>query len=225
AAAVAHRRRAAGPTEVWVCRAVTGLLGRDRRPPRHGHSPRRYRADLLERFRLDPTVRMRAASHGNRQKVLLVAAFASRAELLLLDEPTTGLDPLMAQVFRECVREAKQRGQTVLLSSHVLAEVEAVCDRVSMLRAGRLLEIGSLDRLRAMASVHVRIVVAGAVPDLRQIAGVQRLHVDGHVVECDLTGSMAPLLSALAGCTVLELRTHEPSLEELFLAEYGADRP
>ena len=121
----------------------------------HGSVDVGYRDDLVERFELVPDKKIHAYSHGNRQKVLLIAALASRAELLLLDEPTSGLDPLMEQVFRECVAEASARGQTVLLSSHILSEVEAVCDRVTMLRAGQIIEIGQLDVLRGLAALRV----------------------------------------------------------------------
>jgi ABC-2 type transport system ATP-binding protein len=164
---------------------------------------------------------VRAYSRGNRQKIVLVAAFATRADLLLLDEPTTGLDPLMEQVFRECVREAAARGQTALLSSHILSEVEAVCDRVAMLRNGRIIEIGHLDVLRGLAALQVRATVRGPVPDVRALAGVRDVVVDGHHVECRVTGSMEPLLATLATAGVEHLTTREPSLEELFVSQYG----
>src|SRR5204863_9886988 len=121
----------------------------------HGSVDATYRDELVGRFELVPDKKIRAYSHGNRQKVLLIAAFASRADLLLLDEPTSGLDPLMERVFQACVREARDRGQTVLLSSHILSEVDAVCDRVAMLRGGRIIETGRLDVLRGLAALHV----------------------------------------------------------------------
>ena len=129
-------------------------------------------------------------SHGNRQKVLLIAAFASRAELLVFDEPTTGLDPLMEQVFRACVLEARDRGQTVFLSSHILSEVDAVCDRVAMLHAGRIIETGDLQSIRRAASVRVQATFTGAVPDLSGVEGVAEVAVADHTIECDVTGSM-----------------------------------
>jgi len=165
--------------------------------------------------------KIRAYSHGNRQKVLLIAAFASRADVLLLDEPTTGLDPLMEQVFRACVREAGERGQTVLLSSHILSEVEAVCDRVAMLQAGRIIETGRLDVLRGLAAVRVRAELDGRSPDLTAIPGVSNVVVDGPTIECDVSGVMEPLLRVLADVGVRHMTTREPSLEELFMSRYG----
>src|SRR5262249_22060658 len=161
-------------------------------------------------------------SHGNRQKVLLVAAFATRAELLLLDEPTTGLDPLMEQVFRDCVRNARERGQTVLLSSHTLSEVEALCDRVAMLRAGRAIETGTLHVLRGLAAQRVHARLRSPAPDLSRLPGVANVEVDGLDVRCDVTGPMDALMSALATAGVEHLTTREPSLEELFVDRYGA---
>src|SRR6476659_1654609 len=150
-----HRRLAYVPSEANLWPSLTGaevlrFLGN-----LHGPVDAGYRDDLVQRFELTLDKKIRAYSHGNRQKVLLIAAFASRADLLLLDEPTTGLDPLMEQVFRECVLEARERGQTVMLSSHILSEVEAVCDRVTMLRNGRLIESGRLDVLRGIATTHL----------------------------------------------------------------------
>ena len=153
----------------------------------------------------------------------LIAAFASRADLLLLDEPTTGLDPLMEQVFRACVREARNRGQTVFLSSHILSEVEALCDRVAMLRAGRLIETGHLDALRGLSSIHVHADMAGQVPDVTVIPGVGNVVVGDSTLECDVSGSMEQLIHVLAAAGVTHLITTEPSLEELFVARYGVD--
>ena len=186
----------------------------------HGSVDAAYRDELVGRFELVLDKKIRAYSHGNRQKVLLIAAFASRADLLLLDEPTTGLDPLMEQVFRACVREARDRGQTVLLSSHILSEVEAVCDRVAMLApAGSSRR--SLDVLRGLAALRVHAELDGPPPDLSAIPGVTNVVVDGHTVECDVAGSMEPLLRALADAGVHHMTTREPSLEELFMSHYG----
>ena len=181
--------------------------------------PRRARRALRARR---STRRSAPYSHGNRQKVLLIAAFASRADLLLLDEPTTGLDPLMEQVFRTCVREARDRGQTVLLSSHILSEVEAVCDRVAMLRA----RPDHRDRRARRAPRPRRAARPRRARRRRRrtspaIAGVSNVVVDGHTVECDVTGSMEPLLPALADAGVAHMTTREPSLEELFMSHYG----
>jgi len=216
-----HRRVAYVPSEANLWPTLTGAEALQFLAAIHGTVDASYRDELVERFALEPDKKIRAYSHGNRQKVLLIAALASRAELLLLDEPTTGLDPLMEQEFRTCVREARDRGQTVLLSSHVLSEVEAVCDRVAMLHAGRIIESGHLDVLRGLAALRVRAELDGAMPDLSRVAGVSDVVVDGSTLECDVTGSMEPLLAVLARAGVSRMTTREPTLEELFLARYG----
>jgi ABC-2 type transport system ATP-binding protein len=216
-----HRRLAYVPSESELWPSLTGAEVLEFLGNIHGSVDRAYRDELVQRFELAPDKKIRAYSHGNKQKVLLIAALASRADLLLLDEPTTGLDPLMEQVFRTCVREAHDRGQTVLLSSHVLSEVEAVCDRVAMLRAGRIIETGRLDVLRGLAALHVAAELDGPPPDLSRLEGVSNVSVDGANVECDVTGSMEPLVQALAAVGVRRMTTREPSLEELFVARYG----
>ena len=216
-----HRRAAYVPSESTLWPSLTGEETLRFLANVHGSNDAAYRDELVDRFDLDVGKKIRAYSHGNRQKVLLVAALATRADLLLLDEPTTGLDPLMEQVFRACVREARDRGQTVLLSSHVLSEVEAVCDRVAMLRAGRLIESGRLEVLRGLASVHVHAVLDEPPPDLAAVEGVSNLVVDGSTVECDVAGRVEPLLRVLADVGVQHLTTREPSLEELFVSHYG----
>lgn len=225
-----HRRLAYVPSVADLWPSLTGeetlrLLGN-----LHGSVDVAYRSQLVERFELDVDKKNRAYSHGNKQKVVLVAAFASRAELLLLDEPTTGLDPLMEQQFRTCVAEAKGRGQTVLLSSHILSEVEATCDSVAMLRAGRLVDVGRLDTLRGMAAAQVHAHVRREPADLGALAGVGGVKVlrsegagGGFDVECDVTGDIGPLVSALSAAGVERLSTREPSLEELFVNRYGTD--
>jgi ABC-2 type transport system ATP-binding protein len=210
------------PSQADLWPTLTGeetlhLLGR-----LHGSVDEAARDRLIERFQLDPDKRNRAYSHGNRQKVLLVAAFASRAEVVLLDEPTSGLDPLMEQVFRECVREVREDGRTVFLSSHILSEVEATCDRVAMLRGGRIIETGRLEELRGIAALQVEVRFDGPVPDLSAVQGVQDVTVHGATVTCRVTGDVQPLLAALAAASVQHLVTREPSLEELFVSRYGA---
>ncbi len=192
-----HQRLAHVPSEANLWPSLTGAEVLQFLGNVHGYVDVAYRNELIERFDLVPDKKIRAYSHGNRQKVLLIAAFASRAELLLLDEPTTGLDPLMEQVFRACVREASDRGQTVLLSSHVLSEVEAVCDRVGMLRSGRIIESGRLEVLRGLAAVHVHAELDSVPPDLSSVDEVSNLVVDGTVIDCDVRGSMERLLRAL----------------------------
>jgi ABC-2 type transport system ATP-binding protein len=186
----------------------------------HGSVDEPYRTELIERFQLEADKKVRAYSDGNRQKVLLVAALATRADLLLLDEPTRGLDPLMERVFQECVREAHDRGQTVFLSSHILSEVDAVCDRVAMLRNGRVIETGDLEALRGLAAVKVEADLLGDAPDVSHLDGVDQVEVDGRTLRCHVTGPMGPLLTALAQVGVERLMTREPSLEELFMAHY-----
>jgi ABC-2 type transport system ATP-binding protein len=218
----AHRRLAYVPGEASLWPSLTGgetlhLLGRVQ-----GGVDSAYRDELIERFDLDPTKRVRAYSKGNRQKVLLVAGLMSRADLLVLDEPTNGLDPLMEQAFRLSIAEARGRGQTVFLSSHILSEVEALCDRVGILRAGRLVDIGTLSELRHLASVSVEATFEGCPPDLSPVPGVSAVRVEGHTVRCQVAGSVEPLVQALAASGVRQLLSREPSLEELFLAHYGA---
>ena len=187
----------------------------------HGAVDETYRDELSDRFELEVDKKVRAYSRGNRQKVPLVAAFASRADLLVLDEPTTGLDPLMEQVFQKCVGEARDRGQTVFLSSHILSEVDAVCDRVAMLRKGRIIETGDLDVLRGLAAIRVEADLAAMVPDVDHIEGVHHVAWDGLTLRCDVAGPIGPLLKVLTDAGVERLTTHEPSLEELFMARYG----
>ncbi len=219
----AHRRVAFVPGEADLWPKLTGmetlhLLGRV-----NGRVDEIYRDELIERFELDPSKKVRAYSKGNRQKVILIAALMTRADLLILDEPTSGLDPLMEQAFRGCVGQAKQRGQTVFLSSHILSEVEALCDRVAILRSGRLEELGSLHELRHLAAFSVNATFAGPLPDLSTVPGVSHVVTDGHSVHLDLRGSIRPLIRELANTDVTGLQSREPSLEELFLSHYGAD--
>jgi ABC-2 type transport system ATP-binding protein len=217
----AHTHLSFVPGEANLWPSLTGaetlhLLGRVQ-----GQVDATYRDELIERFELDPAKKVRAYSKGNRQKVLLIAGLMARAELLLLDEPTSGLDPLMEQTFRDCIAEARHRGQTVFLSSHILSEVEAVCDRVAILRAGRLVEAGTLSEMRHLSAVRVEAEMDGPVPNLSPVAGVSSIEVDAHRVRCHVTGSIGPLLEALAHSRVTRLISREPSLEELFLAHYG----
>lgn len=216
-----HRRVAAVPGEVALWPSLTGEETLNLLSTVHGFVDDAYRSELLDRFELDPTRKVRTYSKGNRQKVILIAALASRADLLLFDEPTSGLDPLMEQVFRSCVAEATNRGQTIFLSSHILSEVEALCQRVGILRAGKLVDVGELAQMRHLAAVHVEMNLSGDVPDLSTVSGVSGLEVLGPVVRCQVTGSMAPLLAALEGVAVESLLSREPSLEELFLNLYG----
>ena len=183
-----------------------------------------YRDELVKRFALDPSKPARAYSTGNRQKVALIAAFATRAPLLVLDEPTSGLDPLMEREFRVAVRQARDRGQTVFLSSHQLAEVEAVCDRVAILRAGRLADVSTISDLRGLRRSEVTISYLGLAPDLSVVPGVEAIEPAGERrLRFTLTGEPAPALRALAATEVTSLTMREPSLEEIFLDYYGTE--
>jgi ABC-2 type transport system ATP-binding protein len=220
-----HRRLAYVPGDAALWPNLTGeetlhLLGRVQ-----GRVDREYRDELVERFELDPSKRVRAYSKGNRQKLSLISALMTRAELLVLDEPTAGLDPLMEQVFRGCVREAQDRGQTVFLSSHVLAEVEALCGRVGILRAGRLVEVGTLDSMRLRSALTVEAAFTGPVPDVRGVAGVSEVLVEGGTLRCRVDGPIAALLGVLAAAEPERVVSREPSLEELFLTHYGQPAP
>jgi ABC-2 type transport system ATP-binding protein len=216
-----HRRLASVPGEAALWPQLTGEETLHLFAQLQGHVDEKYRAELVERFDFDPRKKVRAYSKGNRQKIALIAALASRPDLLVLDEPTSGLDPLMEQVFRAAVQEAKDRGQTVFLSSHILSEVEALCDRIGILRDGRLIEEGTMDELRHLSALTVEIVFDGEAPDLTDVPGVLALERGGHRVRCQVRGSMDPLLKAVAGAGVQELLSREPSLEELFLVHYG----
>ena len=218
-----HRRLAYVPGEVSLWPALTGwetlgLLGRVQ-----GQVDPTYRDNLIVRFDFDPAKTVRAYSKGNRQKLSLIAALMTRPDLLILDEPTSGLDPLMEQTFRECIQEGKQQGQTVFLSSHILSEVEALSDRVAILRQGELLELGTLSEMRHLSALSVEATFAGAPPDVRDVPGVTAVEVDGQRLRCQVAGSIEPLLRVLSTADVRELLSARPSLEELFLSHYGGN--
>ena len=219
----AHARVAYVPGEANLWPGLTGAETLDLLGQVQGSIDKPYRAGLTDRFRLDPSKKVRAYSKGNRQKVLLVAALSSRADLLILDEPTTGLDPLMEQEFRDCISEARTRGQSVFLSSHILSEVEALSDRVAILRSGELVEVGTLSDMRHLAALSIDATFDEQPPDLSRVPGVTAAKVDGNHVRCQVVGSVEPLLGVLAAAGVHQLLSREPSLEELFLAHYGAE--
>lgn len=177
---------------------------------------------LLERFELDPSKKTRNYSKGNRQKVGLVAALASHAELLLLDEPTSGLDPLMEAVFQDCIAEVKAEGRTVLLSSHILAEVEVLCDRLSIIRHGRVAQSGTLAELRRLTRTSVTAETEHAPDDLKNLAGVHGYEMDGHHVRFAVDADhLDEAIRRLGDLGVRSLLCHPPTLEELFLRHYG----
>jgi ABC-2 type transport system ATP-binding protein len=219
-----HRRLAYVPGDVSLWPNFTGgqvidLLGRLR-----GGLDAGRRASLIERFELDPTVRARAYSKGNRQKVALIAALASDVELLLLDEPTSGLDPLMEAAFRSCIEEERQGGRTVLLSSHILSEVEALCDRVTIIRSGKVVETGSLSDLRHLTRTSISAELNRPPQGLDQLPGVHDLDVAGNRVRCEVdTDKLTDVLSALTAAGVRSLTSQPPTLEELFLRHYAPE--
>lgn len=221
-----HRRLAYVPGDVALWPSLSGgetidLLGRLR-----GGLDEKRRADLLERFDLDPTRKGGAYSKGNRQKVALVAALASGAELLLLDEPTSGLDPLMEAAFRDCIAEERARGRTVLLSSHILAEVEKTCDRVTIIRAGRVVESAALEELRHLARILVVAELTGDPAGIGDLPGVHDVVVEGRSLRCRVDAAyLTGLLGALAAIGVSSLVSQPPTLEELFLRYYGGSAP
>jgi ABC-2 type transport system ATP-binding protein len=221
----AHRMLAYVPADVALWPQLTGAEILHLQASTGPGTDLAYRDELVERFALDTAKPARTYSTGNRQKVALVAAFATRAPLLVLDEPTSGLDPLMEREFRTAVTRARDRGQTVFLSSHQLTEVEAVCDRVAILRAGRLAEIASIDQLRGLHRAEVTVSYTGAPPsDLDAIPGVDSIEQTGAGrLRFSLIGPPAPALRALAAVEVTALAIREPSLEEIFLDFYGTE--
>ena len=222
-----HRRLAYVPGEVNLWPNLSGgeaidLLGR----LRGGLNPARRDA-LVERFELDPRIKGRAYSKGNRQKVALVAALAADVELLLMDEPTSGLDPLMEAVFQQVVQEAAADGRTVLLSSHILAEVEALCRRVTIIRQGRAVQSGSLEELRSLTRTTVTAGLRDADDAERTLALLDGVHHvqrdDGHLTVDVDTASLNDVLARLTGFGVRSLTAHPPTLEDLFLREYSEE--
>jgi len=223
-AAKLHRRLAYVPGDVNLWPNLTGgevidLIGR----LRGGLDPKK-RDDLLRRFDLDPTKKGRTYSKGNRQKVALVAALASDVELLILDEPTSGLDPLMEEVFRQCIEEERQRDRTVLLSSHILSEVEALCDRISIIRRGKVVETGTLSDLRHLTRTSIHAELAGSPNGLASLPGVHDLDVEGNRVRCEVdTAQLDAVMRQLSASGIKSLVAQPPTLEELFLRHYEED--
>jgi ABC-2 type transport system ATP-binding protein len=225
-AAALHRRLAYVPGDVTLWPNLTGgevidLLGRLR-----GGIDEGRRAELVERFELDPTKKGRSYSKGNRQKVALVAALASDVELLVLDEPTSGLDPIMESVFQEYVDAFRDSGHTVLLSSHILAEVEELCDRVSIIRAGRTVETGTLGDLRHLTRTSVRAELEQPPEGLELLPGIHGLEVDGTRTRFEVdTAELDHALAVLLRFGLRSLTSQPPTLEELFLRHYGDEVP
>ncbi|MBS4101152.1 ABC transporter ATP-binding protein [Tsukamurella paurometabola] len=229
-AVVAHRRLAYVPGDVALWPGLTGGQCIDLLGALQGSPDPRRRDDLIERFELDPTRRTRTYSKGNRQKVALVAALSTRADLLLLDEPTSGLDPLMEAQFQSVVRELAAEGTSVLLSSHIMGEVEALCDRVSIIRSGRIVRVGTLDSLRADAAATLSCTTAAPIAALRTTPGVtvmderstgDRIHTVARAQYEAVPAALAALLAADASAITVQ----PPSLDEMFLDHYRGEQP
>jgi ABC-2 type transport system ATP-binding protein len=217
-----HRRLAYVPGEVALWPNLTGGEVIDLLDRLRGRGNPQRRKELLDRFDLDPMKRTRAYSKGNRQKVALVAALASDVELLLLDEPTAGLDPLMEAEFRTCVEQERDRGRTVLLSSHILSEVEALCDRVSIIRDGKVVDSGTLSDLRHLTRTAITAELAGPPNGLSTLPGVHDLDVQGDRVRLEVdSDKLDAVLASLTSTGVRSLTSQPPTLEELFLHHYA----
>ena len=219
-----HRRVAYVPGEVSLWPNLTGgevidLFVRLRRGNRSS-----YRKELLQRFDLDPTKKCRTYSKGNRQKVALVAAFATEADLYILDEPTSGLDPLMEEVFQDCVLEVKSRGKSVLLSSHILSEVEKLCDKVSIIRKGRIIETGTLAQLRHLTRTQVHAVTRQPLTGLHEMSFLHDLNQDGQRLSCSVEADhLGSLVALLNDHGLVHLECAPPTLEQLFMSHYEGE--
>ena len=219
-----HRRLAYVPGDVELWPGLTGGEAIDLFARLRGGVDRRRRDELIERFDLDPRKKGRTYSKGNRQKVALISALASDVELLLLDEPTAGLDPLMEAVFQDCIRQAKEAGRTVLLSSHILAQVEALADRVSIIRSGRIVETGTLSELRHLSRTTITVGLEHDVPVLAEMAGVHDLVREGSRLHFSADTAQLPrIMRALGEHDVESLTATPPTLEQLLLRHYGKE--
>ncbi|MFE6921658.1 ATP-binding cassette domain-containing protein [Nocardia sp. NPDC057663] len=219
-----HQRIAYVPGDVTLWPSLSGGETIDLLARMRGGLDQARRAELIERFELDPTKKARTYSKGNRQKVALVSAFSADADLLILDEPTSGLDPLMEQIFQDCVREAAARGATVLLSSHILSEVEHLCDRVTIIRAGRTVESGSLDQLRHLSRTAITAELIGDPGDVSTLPGVDDVEVDGSTLRCQVDAEhLGGLIRVLGDAGVRSLTSAPPTLEDLFLRHYHVE--
>jgi ABC-2 type transport system ATP-binding protein len=218
-----HRRIGYLPGEFGLYGRFTGLEQLTYLGSLRGGVDERALRDLADRFDLDLSVRIASLSHGNKQKVGLIQTFMHRPELVILDEPTQGLDPLMQQEFYRVLHETRERGGTVFLSSHVMPEVEHVCDRVGIIRDGRLAAVEDIDDLKGKALKMIEMRLATPVPasTFERVPGVRDVVVFGDRVRIELAGPIDPLVKTLARYEVLDLQSHEPSLEEIFLTFYG----
>jgi ABC-2 type transport system ATP-binding protein len=220
-----HRRVGYIPGEFTLYDRLTGGQTLEYFANLRGGVERSYQASLIERFELDPSRRFREYSKGNKQKVGVIVALQHRPELLILDEPTSGLDPLVQQTFFGTLRETVAEGTTVFLSSHILSEVEKNCDRVAIIREGRLAQVDRVDALRDLAHHQVELRFAGPVPAsaFASLPGVSDLVADDHVLRMRVAGAITPVVQAAARYDLLDFVSREPSLEETFLAQYGRE--
>lgn len=216
-----HRQIAYVPGDVTLWPSLTGGETIDLLARMRGGIDERKRTELIERFGLDPSKKARTYSKGNRQKVSLISAFASNARLLLLDEPSSGLDPLMENVFQQYVSEARDRGATVLLSSHILAETEALCQRVTIIRAGRTVESGTLESMRHLSRTSIKAEMIGDPGDISRIRGVEDVAVQGRTLSAQVDAdSLGEVIRVLGDAGVRSLVSQPPTLEDLFLRHY-----
>lgn len=217
-----HKRLAYVPSDVSLWPNMTGGEVIDLLTGLRGSLDKKRRAELIERFSLDPTKKCRAYSKGNRQKVAIIAAFVSDVELYILDEPTSGLDPLMEMVFQQCVNEAKQAGKTVFLSSHILAEVEKLCDRISIIKDGRIVEAGTLAELRHFTRTSITVETERQLDGLSALRGVHNVRTDGMKVSFNADSEeLGKILEHISRFGVKALSSVPPTLEELFMRHYS----
>ncbi len=224
-----HRQIAYVPGDVTLWPSLTGGETIDLLARMRGGIDEHERTQLIERFDLDPSKKARAYSKGNRQKVSLISAFASHARLLLLDEPSSGLDPLMENVFQQCVTEARKRGTTVLLSSHILAETEALCQRVTIIRAGKTVESGTLESMRHLSRTSIKAEMVSDPSDIETLKGLKGLadvSVEGYTLRAQVDGeSLGEVIKVLGDAGVRSLVSQPPTLEDLFLRHYDVGEP
>lgn len=218
-----HKKIAYVPGDVNLWPNLTGGEILDLFARLRGTADKKRTKELLEKFNLDPSKKSRTYSKGNRQKVALVSAFSSDAELFILDEPTSGLDPLMEIVFQECVLQAKNQGKSVLLSSHILSEVEKLCDRVGIIRQGEIIETGSLAELRHLTRTHLVFQTSNSVPDLEGQKGVHDLKGNGGIISLKADAEdLGAILQYVSQFGIIKLESMPPTLEELFMRHYEA---